>query len=107
MPVKGSFSSNANVKEHFESVIFFVVDVNSANIFGCNMLLKFPLDWANICCKLKLPVIKPDTPDINLLTVEDAVRQFPDFFSNKLGCIKNFIQMLNQHSKMLERSLLH
>ena len=53
------------------------------------MLLKFLIDWANICCKLKLPVIKPATPDINLLTVEDAAREFPDLFSNKLECVKD------------------
>ena len=89
MPVKSSFLSNASVKEHSESVIFIVVDVNSTNIFSRDMLLKFPLDWANICRKLKLPVIKPATPDINLLAVEDTAREFPDLFSNKLGCVKH------------------
>ena len=89
IPVKGSFSSNASVKEHSESVIFFVVDVNNAKIFGHDMLLKFPLNCANICRKLKLPVIKPATPDINLLTVENAAREFPHLKSNKIGCVKD------------------
>ena len=97
MPVKGNFSSNANVKGHSESVTFLVINVNSANIFIRIMLLKFSLGWANTYRKLKLPVVKLVTPDINVHTVKYAAREFPDLFSNKLGCIKDVEVHVNFH----------
>lgn len=45
LQVKGYFETKVTVKDHTDTVNFLVVDVNSTNIFGRDMLLKFPLFW--------------------------------------------------------------
>jgi hypothetical protein len=89
LQVKGYFITSVTVRGHTDTVDFLVVDVNNTNIFGRDMLLKFPLDWTNICRQLKLPVYQQSAPEVNLITVDDAAREFPDLFSDKLGCVND------------------